>query len=394
MTNEQLLFLKSLSGKVNSDISDIDVKAVLKLASYHSILPLCYENLSSAQGFDSEKYKGLQTKIFSIVFAQTKRTANFKKIYQVLLDNGIKPLVLKGIICRNLYGEMCDHRPSGDEDILVKKEDYFKVEQILKENGYTPEEEITKKTLTGVQEVTFKHPNGLNLEVHLNIIGTENHLRSKMNKFFENAFENAVSVEIDGQEYYTLNYSDNYIYLFYHLFKHFTTAGVGVRQLLDMLKFAEACESNFDWHRIYEAIESINAQKMYGDLIEIGNRYMGFSIENPYGEVHVERLLDDMFSAGAYGNGNSEQMGSKVKVMSAIDSEGKSSKLRMLFPSVESMREHYKVLYNYPYLLPVMWGVRIVRYTFRSKTGQTYDVTKSEQIADEKIQLLRDYKII
>ena len=394
MTQEQLLFLKSLSEKVNSDISGIDVKAVLKLASYHSILPLCYENLSSAQGFDCEKYKGLQTKIFSIVFAQTKRTANFKKIYQVLLDNGIKPLVLKGIICRNLYGDLCDHRPSGDEDILVKKEDYFKVEQILKENGYTPEEEVTKKTLTGVQEVTFKHPNGLNIEVHLNIIGTENRLRSKMNKFFENALENAVLMEIDGQGYYTLNYSDNYIYLFYHLFKHFTTAGVGVRQLLDLLKFAQAYGSYFDWQRVYEAIESINAQKMYGDLVEIGNKYMGFSIENPYGETHVERLLEDMFSAGAYGNGNFEQMGSKVKVMSAIDSDGKSSKLRMLFPSVESMREHYKVLYNHPYLLPVMWGVRIVRYTFRSKTGQTYDVTKSEQIADEKIQLLRDYKII
>jgi hypothetical protein len=86
---------------------------------------------------------------------------------------------------------------------------------------------------------------------------------------------------------------------------------------------------------------------MYGDLIEIGNRYMGFSIENPYGETHVERLLNDMFSAGAYGNGNLEQMGSKVKVMSAIDSGGKVSRMKMLFPSVESMREHYKVLYDF-----------------------------------------------
>ncbi len=394
MTKEQLLFLKSISQKVNNDISDVDVKAVLKLASYHSILPLCYENLSNAQGFDSEKYKGLQTKVFSIVFSQTKRTANFRNIYQILLDNGIKPLVLKGIICRQLYGDLCDHRPSGDEDILVKKEDYFKAEQILKDNGYLPKEEITRKTLDGVQEITFKNDNGLSIEVHLNIIGTENNLRTKMNRYFKDAFENCIAMEIDGQEYYTLDYTDHYIYLFYHLFKHFTTTGVGVRQLLDLLKFAESCGSCFDWHRICEAIESVNAHKMYGDLIEIGNKYMGFSIENPYGATQPEKLLEDMFSAGAYGNGNLEQMGSKVKVMAAVDSGGKASKLKMLFPSIKSMREHYKVLYNHPYLLPVMWCVRVVRYIFRSKTGQTYDVFKSEQIADKKIQLLRDYKII
>ncbi|MBQ8541040.1 MAG: nucleotidyltransferase family protein [Clostridia bacterium] len=394
MTKEQLLFLKSLSGKVNNDISQTDVKAVLKLASYHSILPLCYENLSGAQGFDSENYKSLQSKVFSIVFSQTKRTANFKKIYQTLWDNGIKPIVLKGIICRNLYGELCDHRPSGDEDVLIKKEDYFEASEILKDNGYIPEENVNEKTLDGIQEITFKGQNGLNIEIHLNIIGTENKLRRKMNVYFGKCFENAIVMEVDGQKYCTLDYTEHYIYLFYHMFKHFTTAGVGARQILDIFKFGEAHNDKIDWKSVHDAIESINAHKLYGDIVEIGNRYMGFSADNPFGTTFPERLLEDIFSAGAYGNGNPEQMGSKVKVMAAIEAEGKSNKIKMLFPSVEAMREHYTILHNHPYLLPAMWVVRIVRYAFRSKTGQTYDVLKSEKIADEKIQLLRDYKII
>ena len=397
MTKEQLLFLKSLSGKVNN-ISEVDVKAVLKMASYHSILPLCYETISSAQGFDSEKYKTLQSKVFSMVFSQAKKTANFKKIYRKILEHGIRPLVLKGIICRNLYGELCDHRPSADEDILVRKEDYFRLAEILEEDGYVPEEQVTKKTLSGIQEITFRNPNGLNIEVHLNIIGTENKLRRAMNRYFDNALDNAldnaITIEIDSQKYYTLGFTEHYIYLFYHMFKHFSMTGVGVRQILDMFKFGDCYREKIDWNKVNDSIKEIGAGKLYGDVLEIGRRYWGFEFDNIFGASFPEKLLEDMFSAGAYGNGNLEQMGSKVKVMAAMDSNGKSSKLKMLFPSIESMREHYTVLYDHPYLLPVMWGVRVVRYVFRSKTGQTYDVLKSEAIADKKIQLLRDYGII
>lgn len=394
MTKEKILFLKSIVGELTENVTDSERKEILKLSQRHNILPLCYENISKSDNFDAKKYPKLHAKIYSIVFAQTKRTANFKVIYAKITDAGIKPLVLKGIICRNLYGDLCDHRPSGDEDILVKKEEYFRLAEILEANGYIPEEVVTEKTLSGKQEVTFRHANGLNIEVHLNIIGTENKLRRRMNKYFDNVFENAVCIEIDGQSFYTLDYTDHYIYLFYHMFKHFAMTGVGVRQLLDMFKFGERYGDKIDWSRVNDAIEDIGAGKLYGDVLEIGRVYLSYEIENIFGVSFPDKLLDDIFNSGAYGNETSEQIGSKVKVLSAVETGGKFSKLRSIFPTVEAMREHYTILYDYPFLLPFMWCVRIVRYVFRSKTGQTYDVLKSEKIADKKIQLLRDYKII
>lgn len=394
MTKEEILFLKSLTCKITEDINGYDLKSVLKLASRHSILPLCYENLSCAVGFDSSQMEGINKKIYSIVFSQAKRTANFKKIYSVLLEKGIKPIVLKGIICRSLYGDLCDHRPSGDEDILVKKEDYFRLSKILEENGYIPEEIVNEKTLSGIQEITFKSPNGLNIEVHLNIIGTENKVRRSMNDVFSDPFSSMLSVEIGGQEYYTLGYTEHYIYLFYHMFKHFAMTGVGIRQVLDLFKFGEAYKEQIDWQTVNEKVKAINAGKLYGDVLEIGKEYLGFSFENSFGVTFPERLLEDMFSSGAYGNTTNEQIGSKVKVMAALDTGGKWATLRSLFPSVESMREHYTVLYKHPYLLPAMWIVRIFRYIFRSSKGETFNALKSEHIADKKIQLLRDYKII
>lgn len=394
MEKVKIQFLKSLTGALTENLTEAEQKAVLKLAARHNVLPLCYEYLSKAEGFDATGYSKLQTKVFSTVVSQTKRTANFKKIYALLLDEGIKPLVMKGIICRNLYGELCDHRPSGDEDILVKKEDYFRLAEILEANGYIAEEVVTKKTLSGKQEVTFRNKNGLNIEVHLNIIGTENKSRRRMNEYFENAFESAVCITIDGQSYYTLGYSEHYIYLFYHMFKHFAMTGVGIRQILDMFKFGECYKDKIDWQRVNKAIDAVGAGKLYGDVLEIGRLYWGFDVKNVFGVSFPDKLLSDIFASGAYGNETSEQIGSKVKVLSAMETGGRYSKLRSIFPTVEAMREHYTVLYDFPFLLPVMWVVRIVRYIFRSKTGKTFDVLKSEKIADEKIQLLRDYNII
>lgn len=37
---------------------------------------------------------------------------------------------MKGIVCRQLYGELCNHRPSADEDILIRRS----VEDLM-ENG-------------------------------------------------------------------------------------------------------------------------------------------------------------------------------------------------------------------------------------------------------------------
>lgn len=394
MTREEEIFLESVSHKVN-DVSGIDIKEVFRLAKIHLVLPLVYENLCGARGFDENAYPKLRARVFSMVYAQAKRTAQFKKIYKELLDNGIKPIVVKGIICRQLYGELCDHRPSSDEDILIKRDDYFKAHEVFAANGYYTHEKVDEKVLEHVQQITFYNEDTkLTIELHLNLIGNETKLRHCMNEYFSDAFSSCTEIEIDGQKYYTLGYTENYIFLFYHLFKHFSTSGVGVRQMLDMLKFAQVYGDNIDQDKVREAVLSIKTSYLYGDIIEIGNRYMGFSLENKFGVTHPERLLEDMFFSGIYGNGTSEQSGSKIKVIMAMDSGGRMGRLRTLFPPVGFMREYYKVLNRYPFLLPLMWVVRIVRYIFRRSKCETYDVLKSDKLADKRIRLLKDYNII
>jgi len=53
-----------------------------------------------------------------------------------LAQQGIYPIVMKGMICRQLYGDLGEHRPSSDEDILVEIKDFYKVQEILEKEGY------------------------------------------------------------------------------------------------------------------------------------------------------------------------------------------------------------------------------------------------------------------
>ena len=57
----------------------------------------------------------------SMIAGQVNRTSAFLNLYQELIEGDCKPLVRKGIVCRQLYGEYADHRPSGDEDIISFK---------------------------------------------------------------------------------------------------------------------------------------------------------------------------------------------------------------------------------------------------------------------------------
>lgn len=396
MTREEIVFLKSLTNKIEEDLSDCDISTVLKLAQHHSVLPLCYENLSMSRGFEPSKYTKIQQKVFSAVLSQTKRTSQFKKIYQELIDNDIKPIVLKGIILRQLYGDLCDHRPSGDEDVLVRSEDFFKVRDILINNGFISNNEmITEKMLANIQEITFKNPDsGLSIEIHLNLIGNENKTRQKMNRYFKNVFEKSVLLNIDGQNFYTLDYTSNYIYLFFHFFKHLSLCGVGVRQLLDMFRFAEKYHEFIDWKEVKNAIAALSAEKLYADVVEIGNKYMGFSMNNLFRTVSPERLLKDMLNTGVFGNATAENAGTRPMMMAAVDGAGKMRKIRTIFPSIGTLREYYTILFDHPYLLPFVWIWRIIRYIFRVVTGKKKSLSKSEKIADERIRLLKDYNII
>lgn len=395
MTKEQLLFLKSLTNTIEENISEYDTDAILKMAVHQSVLPLVFEHLSNAPDFDCEKYAKYQKRAIGNVMAQAARSMHFKKIYKCLTDAEIKPVVIKGIILRNLYGEECNHRPSGDEDVIIRREDFRKTHEVLTENGFLSDmNNITERILDEIQEITYYNEScKLKLEVHLNPLGKENKLTRLLSETFDSYYENIIKVNVDGCEFFTLDYTEGFIYLFFHFVRHIAK-GVGIRQMLDMYKFLDAYSAFIDMERIKKTIEGVKFEKLYADLIDIGNRYFGYSFDTCFETVNSERLLESAFTMGTFGNDTKELAGSEVIIYSAMRNGEKANALSMLFPPLSEMKNGFKILYKHPYLLPFVWLWRIIRYTYRILTGKKSKLSESERIADDRIALLRDYDII
>ena len=86
-------------------------------------------------------------------------------LFDKMRQNGLTPLIVKGIVCRDLYPNP-DLRTSNDEDLYIPRDQFGKMDEFLQAEGFMREELIKDKVY---QEVPYQNPrNGL----YLNCIWT------------------------------------------------------------------------------------------------------------------------------------------------------------------------------------------------------------------------------
>ena len=99
------------------------------LAAQHSLLPAVYDVVGKTPEFaelPDELRRQVKTQAMQSILQQVSRTALFLTDEKELTQLGVQPLVMKGIVCRNLYPKP-DLRPSGDEDLLIPEKDFAAV---------------------------------------------------------------------------------------------------------------------------------------------------------------------------------------------------------------------------------------------------------------------------
>ena len=396
-------FLKVVSSVVQSTELNleepIDYLKILKVSESQKLFPLVFEKLCDKKSFiNSPEYLNYSKAVMCSVVFQAQSTSKFLYLYDILQKNDLKPIVVKGIVCRNLYGKYEDHRPSGDEDIIVKKEDFFKACKILEDNGYEPSHKVSLAELENLQALSFLDSSGSHIEVHHNPIGRENKLKNQMDSYFHDIFDDSIKMEINGTNIYTMDYSKHFIFLIFHAFKHFIGSGFGVRQVLDILMYERAYEDKIDWRYIKTALKDTGTEKFFSDVIELGNRYMGFNLTQ-YGPVCCpDELLGDLLSNGIFGNDTPEKLMAGSITSVAVDnteSTGKSSNLlKTIFPSQEYMKKRNPELNERPWLLPL----RVVQrwFTFIEKYKKSNGTVASQSVAigNRRIELLKKYGIV
>ena len=123
------------------------------LAAQHSLLPAVYDVVGKTPEFaelPDELRRQVKTQAMQSILQQVSRTALFLTDEKELTQLGVQPLVMKGIVCRNLYPKP-DLRPSGDEDLLIPEKDFAAVDACFMRKGFVgtkkPQCQMVPKTV-------------------------------------------------------------------------------------------------------------------------------------------------------------------------------------------------------------------------------------------------------
>ena len=388
-------------------LSAEDWQTLFRLCQHHQILPMIYDTVYACPAFGTcppETVQMIKTQVIRQVMMQSRMTEEFLQLYKKLLEQNLTPVVVKGLICRNLYREP-DYRCSGDEDVLIPKEQFKGCSEVFAANGMEMLEPDMNPDEEG--EVPFYKVGGmLHIELHKELFSSESEAYGNLNSLFEGVFDRKIQEEIHGVPVYTMCHTDHLLYLILHAFKHFLHSGFGIRQVCDIVIYAEAHGAEIDWAYLLEKCREIHADVFTASLFDIGKKELSFDPEKAcypeiWSSIEVDGsdLLEDLLEGGVFGDSSMSRKHSSNITLQAVteDKKGKkagASLIQSLFPDRKYMERTYTYLKKYPFLLPAAWASRIRNYLKESKNMGGNDAMESIEIGNHRVDLMKKYKII
>lgn len=411
MNEYQKSFIMAISKFIHNDtIKNINLQLDSKqwhdmynLSKEHSLAPVVYEIFKETPEFlkqDISFKNKWKNESISLVIKQIQISSAFLEIYQKIKTQNIDCIVTKGIILRHMY-EKKEWRVSGDEDIIIKKEDYQKVVKIFLDNNFKIQNELIDDN---IQVTTFIDPvSNLHVELHLQLFGKDTYL-GFLNDYFKDIFINSKTIEIDNTEIQIMNENDQLLYLICHCFKHFINNGVGLRQLMDIAMYSKLHYQTINWDKLINQTKNFNGETFVYCLYSIFNDYFEIKYDdinypnNLRKKVDYQEFLDDIFDSGVFGLSYDERIYSNLIVRRVLNQkQEKTSLISLIFPSVNNLRSSYPILYKKPYLLPYIWFKRMINFSKRysnSKKNNDLKMKKAIELGNKRVALLKKYKII
>lgn len=383
--------------------------ALFVLAREQGMLPMVYESVrccKAYEGCDAIIRKQVQSDIRMIVAGDMMRTEYFMDLYAKFLKEGLTPLVVKGSACKPLYSRP-EYRISGDEDLFLERKDALRCHEFLKDNGFkaewSPGHEIPG-------EITYVcTEKGLRLEVHYDFFPGNTPAYGGLNAFFGEAIKKKVRKEIYGKEIYTLEPSDQILYLIGHAFKHFVHSGFGVRQVCDLVLYANANKDAIDWEGVWENCRGIHAEIFTAMLFEIAEKYLVDQIPSETSVfqrglqegIDSTDLLSDMLEGGVFGDSSLSRKHSSTITLNAVaasrireKTSGSLVPWRTIFPERAYLKERYPYLEKHSCLLPAAWFSRLLKYFAQTREVSHNNAIESVDIGNRRLEMLKKYKVL
>lgn len=341
MTDSRKIFVELLRDHINCKHSIID--------SGSNCNWLEIQDYAKKHQMEGIIYYQTKNRLFLSAFsAALYHHANRESALESIVSKFNKPIVfVKGPEVAKMY-PVPALRTMGDVDIIVSPDDKDELHELMIEEGY-----ICNKT-----EREWNYSKGsMFFEVHDCLVYSIQRKTNKQEMFFNDCWK------YRRDNAFECNF--HFLFLLFHLRKHFLNQGVGFRQFLDIAVVSKRCDQ-LDWSWIENKLKDIDMFRFASIVFTLCNVW--FDAQIPIicelDKAFIEETTNRIFDNGIFGFSNSENQ--KNVVVNQIHNKGKIKMLARflsdIFLPFNQMKQlqGYSFLIGRRYLLPVAWGKRII----------------------------------
>lgn len=342
-----------------------EIGNAVKTAAKHSVLPLLYDTLNNAG-----KGKSMPVSVSLQAVQQSYHLLFLSKyVINLLLNNGIKVILLKGSSTASLY-PVPELRKSGDVDLLLEnRQEAGRACMVLKKAGFNIKEEQHAQ-----HHIVCISPDGIDVELHSLLVEPfdSNRINNYLEKTKEEIFKNICTKDILGVKLPVLSEPFHAFYLLLHMLQHFLRSGFGLKLMCDWVVFWNREITKDDKDKFLILIKESGTYGFAGILSQACVHYLGLKRDNVsfildmensshYGidKVSVPEFIKEVFEAGEFGKSSPDRM---------VVLRGRG----WLLPFIREF--HHQMKLNYPragkiiIIWPVLWVMTLAGFIHRNKS--------------------------
>ena len=321
--------------------SDFDFERAVQLAKAHNIAAIVYYGALNC-GVDSEHPQ--MQELFSLtckaMMVSQRQMYEIGRLEAAFEEAGIAYMPLKGTILKGLYPRP-EMRAMGDADILIKLEQYSKIEEIMRSLEFEFDSEC--------DHVFEWHKPSLHLELHKKVVPEND---EDLYGYFETGWKFAD--QIQGTHQFEMSWENFFLYIFVHFTKHYRIAGIGIKHILDLWVVTHT-HPNPDMEYIHGELKKMGLHEFYTNVMKVVTVWFLNGSENE----KTELITNVIFNSGQYGTYEQQIVNRAVLTHKGSSVKARFVKLRDgIFLPYRKMKIRYKAVEKCPILLPVMWVVR------------------------------------
>lgn len=282
-------------------------KEIYRLSQQQTVVGVVYDGLSTLPTSSQPEPVLLRqwyTHVMKIEQSHELLDQQLTKIIPLMHSEGIYPVLLKGQGVAQNYPNPI-RRQCGDIDLYVGKKDCKKATLILSRLGAQAESK-TKKNNSKHESFYL---NKVNIELHFLV-------EKLRNPFYNRRFQQWTEYHLKREKINTWHINSTGIllppinfdalYIFTHIYHHFISGGVGLRQLCDWTLYLHAFRNKIEQQELFKDLKAlglIHAWQIFGHIavekLGLANKEFPFYTGN-YNK-HSQKILDNIFQTGNFG---------------------------------------------------------------------------------------------